>query len=404
VAGGSVSSKPATVKINSISTTDSTNLTLEYTVGNNAARAPFEIDVYRSTTGQWNQGRQVAIAGLKISGGNASTGPHTIVVGPGSHQRFAFLAAQPDALRPDLELTHVLAVADSSGDLNAADSGKPPHASFTIHVLALIAHGYSNDLPAAQTANTDYATALSKRGSAANSYEYAFAANWASTTAPSKPGASVRLINTTARTWADRVERYAESHARGNDVVDVNFIGYSRGAVLISTILQYLKRDAKLPAAKALTQGYMMETLVDPHPANNSWPPGFVGENAQYSASHGVSQLEGTLLSEYQRIQGLFDDHNVTIPTNVRAAAEWYQHTNVSQLPEFNFFDPSGTAEALLNLWGEDPSLIQNLAGISIKPHNATGANTGHFEMLSEVYAGVIAAHTTLVGLGLTPF
>ena len=52
-----------------------------------------------------------------------------------------------------------------------------------------------------------------------------------------------------------------------NDVVDVNFIGWSRGGDAVSQALQDMNADTNL--SPHLQAGYMMMTTVDPHPANN---------------------------------------------------------------------------------------------------------------------------------------
>src|SRR5262249_26525553 len=135
-------------------------------------------------------------------------------------------------------------------------------------------------------------------------------------------------------------------------------------------------------AVKQLKDGYMMETLIDPHPAHNDRPQRWAGENHQYSASHGVSSLEGIILSQYRSFQSIVQDPNTTIPPNVRAAADFYQHTTVKELPPFSILDPYDTSEALLNLWGEDPSLITNRSGVKVRDLNVTGQGMGHSEIL----------------------
>jgi uncharacterized repeat protein (TIGR03803 family) len=342
--------RPPTIVFNEFSTQDSANLTIDYTVAHNDAETPFALDVYRSTAALWNRGKQVAVANLTILGKNAGNGPHTIVIGPGSPYGYAFLPSQPDALRPDLTHTHVLAVADSGGAVNPKDSANPPSASFQIHVIAVIAHGYSTDLASAQATNTAYAHLLQSDG-----YELGIPWNWASTTSVSTKKTPIqKLLPNSARDLANTVEARARQISTGNDIVDVNFIGYSRGAVLVSEVLSDIFNDNNSSkAVKQLKCGYMMETLIDPHPANNNYPQEWAGENHQYSADHGpmVDYLVAPILSQIGDFQRIVRDPNTFIPPNVRAAADFYQHTSVSEL--------TGT-EGLVNLWGEDPSLIIN--------------------------------------------
>jgi len=390
---------PVAIVVNSVSTSDSTNLTIAYTVANNNSNVSFSLGVYRSTAAYWNQGSQVAVALLTIQGTNAQNGSHTIVVGPNSPGgSYTFLPSQADALRPDLSYTHVLAVADPDGALNGNDATNPPTASFQIHVLAVIAHGYSLDLKAAQAANTQYATQLQNTG-----YEQGIAWNWASTTSKgTKKQPIAQLIPDSAADLVKAIDADAQKISAPDDVVDVNFIGYSRGTVLISEALEDLYKDNQTSlAVQSLKDGYMMETLIDSHPANDTQPPGWKGENHQYSRANGLFDdlLVGPLVSKLNEFQKEVKDPNAFIPPNVRAVAEFYQHTPVDQL--------SGT-EALLNVWGEDPPMIPNQSTVKlidqINLHNQTGSGIGHFEMLSTIYAGEIAKRKTLVDMGLTPF
>jgi uncharacterized repeat protein (TIGR03803 family) len=395
-----IPNQPApSVVLRKISTNDSTNLTIEYTIAHNDANAPFALDVYRSTAGSWNQGQRVAVATVEIGGKLAHTGPHAIVVGPAS-PLYGFLPSQADALRPDLKYTHVLAVADPTGALNPADLNKPPSASFTIHVIAVIVHGYSTDLATAQATNMVYAKLLQ-----ANGYQIGMAWDWASTTSQGTPGTPIlKLLPNSARALADSVEAEARRISAGNDIVDVNFIGYSRGAVLVSKALDDIYEDNRSSKAiQQLKSGYMMEMLIDPHPANNGSPPAWVGpagwegENHQYSADHGmlVDAVVGATLSVISKFQGAVNDPNVSIPPNVRAAADFYQHTSVSEL--------SGS-EGYVNLWGEDPSLITNRSTVKIRDLNVTGQGIGHFETLNNLFPFLITSHKTLAALGLNPF
>src|SRR5262249_47781228 len=133
----------------------------------------FPIVVYRSTAPGWKQGQRIPVAGLAIRGADAANGNHKVVVNPNLASKYVFSSRQPDALRPDLKYDYVLAAADGAGLLDAKNKTNPPTASFQIHVITVIAHGYSTDLHAAQAENKRYASELQAGG-----YEKAIAWNW----------------------------------------------------------------------------------------------------------------------------------------------------------------------------------------------------------------------------------
>ena len=138
------------------------------------------------------------------------------------------------------------------------------------------------------------------------------------------------------------------------DVVDLDLIGHSRGAVVISQALQ----DLDGTTFPALAGGFKKMTLLDPHPANNGY------SKPDYSA--GSDRLSRALVRIYRWLQAHMQDPQVIIPPNVNEADLYYQHSPASAFPR-------GSEEAHLNLWGEDPSLIVNQSSAPLTVLKLTG-------------------------------
>jgi hypothetical protein len=160
-----------------------------------------------------------------------------------------------------------------------------------------------------------------------------------------------------------------------NDVVDVHFIGHSRGAVVISQAI------ATLPSLAAgfepLQAGYLKMTMLDPHPARNA-TPGF------YDAKN--SHAGRLAVERYLEFQAKAVDPDVVVPGSVAEAEDYYQNTLVRDL--------SGK-ESILNLWGE----YEIASPVPISLHNLTGPNVGHYEVITYYLDNVVNK-----GLTVTPF
>ena len=167
----------------------------------------------------------------------------------------------------------------------------------------------------------------------------------------------------------------------------------------------------------------MMETLVDPHPANNT-PSGPTPQYSQYQPSQArwnsnpdqefyLEQAANDAAAFTDQFQSVAVDPNVVIPANVQAAADYYQHTQVAQLVGFPI---NSQEETLLNLWGESPNAIENdsAVNLSLTTYNETGPGIGHGEMMfypkgsngygKGVYEQIVLTNQTLQALGLKPF
>ena len=108
-----------------------------------------------------------------------------------------------------------------------------------------------------------------------------------------------------------------------------------------------------------LRSGYIEDTLLDPHAANNSVP-------GQFSVSGGL--IGAVAKGLIHRYQAQAHDPPVFIPPGVDAAQVFYQHTKASH--------DHGVNQGLYNLWGQVP--VPNLSGNPIAYYNLTGAGATH--------------------------
>ncbi|MFO0890898.1 MAG: hypothetical protein U0790_17365 [Isosphaeraceae bacterium] len=133
--------------------------------------------------------------------------------------------------------------------------------------------------------------------------------------------------------------------------MDVQFIGHSEGAVVNTRAIAALERSS----TPELAAGYVVDTLLDPHAANNGVP-------GQGSVSGGPLGLLATVLvSGYQ---SRANDPPVFIPAGVDEAQVFYQHAPASRYGQ------------IYNLWGQVP--VPNLSDNPVAYYNLTGAGAVH--------------------------
>ncbi len=348
---------PRTVTVENTFTNDSKSLTVQYNVQGNANGSDFSIEVYRSTVSAFESTNpnQISVAKLEVSGDDAKTGEHTIEIGASPQYQFSQnLALRPDPANQSLNdpgHENVIVTADDNGALDSNDKTDPSQKSFHIYLEAAVAHGQY------LSSSTDYVNAFAS-DLMANGYDYAFGFHWELLSFDPWSGAAAA-----GGRLAGEASNAAATHFQlnPNDVVDLNLIGHSRGAVVINQAMLALKQGGYLPQ---LEHGFMMETLVDPHPANNSIS-GFSAHTANNAALSTLLLLppsDGPGLAElatiaktqaavntYKLGQAALGDPGIVIPSNVQAAADYYQNTSASTFATSN-------KESTLNLWGLTPS------------------------------------------------
>jgi hypothetical protein len=121
--------------------------------------------------------------------------------------------------------------------------------------------------------------------------------------------------------------------------VDLHFIGHSEGAVVNTQAIVQLQ-TMMTPALKA---GYVQDTLLDPHAANNAIP------GQQYSLGNGAVTgfLSWIAKGEIDSFQSRAKDPPVFVPPGVNQAEVFYQHTTAQNSHSAN--------SDIYNLWGQVP-------------------------------------------------
>jgi hypothetical protein len=181
---------------------------------------------------------------------------------PGQHRLTIPIAA---GLTLNPEHPYVLAVADPAAALASGDPRAS--ASFRTFVVGVVTHGGLQDTHANSTPLWELVMAHSLRR---EGYDAVIPFNWVSRS--NHPGAAARQGLRLARMIRQAVGRLPAS-----DPVDLQLIGHSEGAVVNTVALERLSTQTP-PQIRA---GYVEDTLLDPHAANN----GFSGQ--QYGVQRG---------------------------------------------------------------------------------------------------------------------
>jgi hypothetical protein len=363
----------ASVQMTFATTTDSRTLSVNYTIsGGDFISQGLTFNIYRSPNYNSLTGaEQIGTASLP-AGDSAD-------LSAGSHQgvKLTLTGQKPvqPPLTPDPARPFVLVAANPSAGISASTI-----ASFETHVLGVIAHGLelnpllwlTNSPPAWEM---QMAASLLQR----DGYEAVIPFAWSFASMLPLPGVIELAGSQLYQLVAAEADQLAAQHP--GDVVDINFIGHSRGAVVISEVLQNLagRND---PATQG---GFMQMTLLDPHPSN----PQLAAFSFNPALPPSVAFADVVVL-----LEALMNDPQVIVPPNVKAALEFDQQTPVGvPFPSLS--------ELLLNLWGELPSALPNQSGQPIQSVNLTNVNTpgigyiGHDEVQDWYLANVVNTNKT---------
>jgi hypothetical protein len=229
-----------------------------------------------------------------------------------------------DGLPPDPHHPFVLVVANPAHQVAESNLSNNT-ASFRKHVVGVIVHG------GLQPADWDQGPPWERRMASAlkdQGYDSVIAYNWVPQSRT--PGMAVKQAPRLASMVVDAVNAFP-----ANEPVDVHFISHSEGGVVASQAILKLKDDAP-PQMRA---GFLKDTMIDPHSANNGIP------GQQYSVSSGLlGKIAKATINTYQSKAG---DPPVIVPENVDDAEVFYQHTPVSMT--------HGSNQGVYNLWGQVP-------------------------------------------------
>ena len=381
----------------------------------NAADTAFPLNVYRDSDPNYIIGAPegVSIAQLTISGPDAMAGDHTITVSPYNTMSAPYAFSQPLALRPDPTHRYVIATADETGVLDSNDANVVPQNEFRIWLLGVVTHGYVGDGLGPLNAETQstglpdeypggdqtFVDTFAKILKTHDSYDDAFGFHWEEYADLPYPDEATTQGGVM---YGQILDAANKMNVGPNDVIDVNAIGWSRGTIVVNSALNAMNiAQSALP--KALAGGFICETLVDPHPANNS-----ISSQSTYYDSNGSlesfaeSQAADIAINGYRKFQKAAHDLQgvgFIIPPNVDAVSDMYQHNSAATM--------SGLSEPLLNLWGLAPSQIT--PNSTIGPNGIIGKQIstpgiGHAEIMLDVEGDIIKNNQTLQALALYPF
>jgi hypothetical protein len=281
------------------------------------------------------------------------------------------------ALVPDTKLPYIVVVANSDKTVGE-DAGSVNRSWFRTWLLGVVVHGYAYSQPATLA----WVSSMAQDLTAIDHFDHVVQFDWTTQSTAADSGetaaAGVRLNK--------QIADIAQSMAiHGGDVVDIHFIGHSRGTVVISQTLQnFVKRTEP-----CLIGSYVEVTLLDIHPANPS-------EDSLLSSDSGGLGTAG--LYEVDSFQDAADDPEVLFPAGagVMSVDIWWQHSSHTEFPK------SGL-DSILNLWGESESdnKVTNNTGVTIQWNDLTSQWTpqlgtiGHLE-ISEYYRRAVADTGTL--------
>ena len=360
-------------------TTDSRTISVNYNiVGTNLTGNDLSFNIYRSPI-------YGSLAGAQLLGTATIPGSDSADLSLGAHQGVRLSLTAPNgqpvtALTPNAALPYIVVVANPNGSIPESDFTNNAF-SFETHVLGVIAHGLELD-PQLWWANTPPAweTQLAAALLQQDGYQAVIPFNWTRLSFLPFPLA-IQLAGTQLYQFVvAEADQLASQHP--GDVVDINFIGHSRGTVVVSEVLQ----DLVGTSDPALRGGYMEMTLLDPHPSNP-----FISQISWVTSLDPANALAALVLG----FELLTQDPRVVVPPNVRQTQLFDEQTMAGQLG-FHYL-----SEILLNFWGEQPNEIVNESGQAIEQRNLTNVNApgvgliGHSEVHDWYIANVVDNNET---------
>jgi hypothetical protein len=309
------------VQMISAKTSDSKSVTIDYRVNEPPNPAnPIQFGIYRSSDGQFDsKDTLVSSFTLTTAGGSSRTAtsldqngkPASIL---GDHELTISLA---QGLPPYPDKPYVLVVANP--DLPSASSTPDQTSSFRTYTIGIVTHGGIEDPSWKRGMPWQLQTAYEMRH---EGYDAVIAYNWVLQS--NTPGAAIQQ--------SPRLERiilHTASQFPPGAPVNLDFIGHSEGTVVNSYAIALLQ-DHMTPSLQA---GYIVDTLLDPHAANNAV------RGKQYSTAGPLADLANIEISSYQ---DRAKDPRVYFPSIVDEAQVFYQHN-------------AATAGEIYNLWGQVP-------------------------------------------------
>ncbi len=317
----SATAAPA-VQMISATTADSKSVTIEYQVNQPiTAATPLQFGVYRSSNTQFDSSASMVdtynLVPPDSSTGQAATldqagQPATAV---GTHELTIPL---PQGLPPYPDKPYVLVVADPGSP--SATTNPQETASFRVYTIGIVTHGGIQDTSWTHGPPWQLQIAYEMKQ---EGFDSVIHYNWVQQSGT--PGEAIKQSPRLARIILGTADRFP-----ANAVVDLEFIGHSEGTVVNTYAIAKLSGEM-IPQ---LTSGFIEDTLLDPHAANNDLPSG-----KQISFAGPLAGLAQSIVTNYQAEA---KDPPAYFPSIVDEAQVFYEHT-------------AATAGGIYNLWGQVP-------------------------------------------------
>jgi Bacterial Ig-like domain len=331
------------IEMLSATTTDSKSVTIEYQVNQApTAATPLQFGVYRSSDGQFDSSdAQVDTFTLVSPGASSGQATPTLdssgqsATAVGTHQLTIPL---PQGLPPYPEKPYVLVVADPGSPSATTEADQT--ASFRVYTIGVVTHGGIQDPSWIHGPPWVLETAYMMRH---EGFDSAFAYNWALQS--STPGEAIKQSPRLAKDILHAASKFPASA-----VVDLELVGHSEGTVVNTYAL--VKVASEMPAN--LKAGYIEDTLLDPHAANND-----IVSGKQMSFNGVLAPLANVIVTDYQ---GEAKDPPPYFPSVVDQANVFFEHT-------------SSTPGQIYNLWGQVPVKSD---GPVVHYYNLTGMGVTH--------------------------
>jgi hypothetical protein len=304
----------------SASMTDSKSITIDYNLTQKTdAATSSQFGVYRSSDGRFDSTDVLVATYTLTAPGTTSAAPldqaNHVATSPGNHQLTIPL---PEGLAPFPEKPYVLVVADPR--LPSAMTNTAQTAAFRTYTIGIVTHGGIQDTSWKHGPPWELQIAYEMKH---EGYDAVIPYNWVAQS--NHAGEAIKQSPRLAQIILSSASKFPASAP-----VNLDFIGHSEGTVINAYALVDLK-DMMTPGLRA---GYINDTMLDPHAANNNLP------GQQLSIASGVlAPLARSIITNYQ---GKAQDPPVVVPSIVDQAQVFFEHTPAK-------------GSALYNLWGQVP-------------------------------------------------
>jgi Bacterial Ig-like domain len=307
------------VQMISATTVNSKSVTIEYQVNSTPdSSAPLQFGIYRSSDGQFNSSDSLVQSFTPVAPGTATGATldqsGQAATAPGVHTLTIPLS---QGLPPFPEKPYVVVVADPSQA--TATAGAAQTASFRVYTIGIVTHGGIQDTSWKHGPPWEITTAFMMKH---EGYDAVIPYNWVNES--STPGDAIKQ----SPILAAMIMRTASQFPAGAPV-DLDFIGHSEGTVVNTYALVKLENELT-PEMQA---GYIEDTLLDPHAANENMP------GQQMSFNGALAGIASMIVNDYQ---GEANDPPPFVPSIVDEAQVFFQHSHA-------------TPGAIYNLWGQVP-------------------------------------------------